>query len=735
MKRKQDYPLFIPTWENGQWVQDTEFNSLEEFISFLESLFKEPGQYNFDESTILWKEQALNYNKNGFYCKAPFRSKDFINYWDDQKRKSRIGVIWKNNGNTWYLTRNYYFWLNFLPIFDKEKGIYDFPNIWDVQYHMALYEILAELNNKHVAILKKRQIASSYFHVGLLINYYWFEEGAKLKMGASLKTFINEKGSWKMAQEYSDFLNEHTAWNRAHNPGKVMDWEQKIQITINGRDIYKGLKSTLTGHSFDKDATGGVGGPCRIFFHEEGGIAPKADQTYEFMRPALSSGMLTTGLFIIAGSVGNLDQCKPLKKYILNPEKNDFYAVESNLIDEKGTIGRHGLFIPEQWSMPPYIDEYGNSLVEEALQAIMQQRVKWKKDLEPFEYQLRISQKPTNIKEAFDWRSESIFPLNLITQQQRRVDDGLYPYERIELKRNLEKNIVVKKSDKQPITDFPVKKNMVNKEGCLLVWERPKEKPEWGMYYASVDPVSEGATTTSDSLCSIYVYKNSIRVRKKREDGSFEYSVEPGKIVAAWCGRYDDLNKTHEQLELIIEWYNAWTLVENNIASFILYMIAKRKNKYLVPKDQILFLKNIGSNKTVYADYGWKNTGRLFKDHMLSYTLEFLNDEIDQELDEDGVIINRTYGVERIPDPMLLKEMSEYREGLNVDRLVSFAALVSFIRIQESNRGIKEVEEKTDSTLDKSKNLFNLKRNPFVNLGKSKYKKTNTHKRGFRNLK
>ena len=47
-------------------------------------------------------------------------------------------------------------WLNFLPIFDKEKGIYDFPLIWDVQYHMALYEILAELHHEHSVILKKK---------------------------------------------------------------------------------------------------------------------------------------------------------------------------------------------------------------------------------------------------------------------------------------------------------------------------------------------------------------------------------------------------------------------------------------------------------------------------------------------------------------------------------------------------------------------------------------------------
>ena len=97
----------------------------------------------------------------------------------------------------WYLTRDYYMWLNFLPIFDKEEKHYGFAKVRDAQYHMALYEIIAELNNQHVAILKKRQIASSYFHMGKIINQYWFEEGSICKIGASLKDYINDKGSWK----------------------------------------------------------------------------------------------------------------------------------------------------------------------------------------------------------------------------------------------------------------------------------------------------------------------------------------------------------------------------------------------------------------------------------------------------------------------------------------------------------------------------------------------------------
>jgi hypothetical protein len=735
MFRGSDYPISIPTWEAGQWVEDTQFASQRDFIDFVLSVFKEPGKYMFDESVEHWQDEAIHYNTHGFYCKAPFRSKDFIRYWEDQKNKSRIGVIYKNNSKTWYLTRDYYFWLNFLPIFDKEKNKYDFPLIWDVQYHMALYEVLAELNNKHAAVLKKRQIASSYFHCAKLINQYWFEEGAKLKIGASLKNYINEKGSWKMLQEYSDFLNEHTAWYRPHNPGKVMDWEQKIQMTINGRDIYKGLKSTLSGHTFEKDATTGVGGPCRYFFHEEAGIAPKMDETYEFMRPALHSGMVTTGMFIAAGSVGDLDQCEPLKEFVLHPDENDFYAVESDLIDEEGTWGRHALFIPEHWSMPPHIDEFGNSLIEDALKAIHEQREQWKKDLDPSKYQLRVSQKPINIKEAFDFREEALFPPHLVSAQARRIDDNQYHAEYLDLSYDAEGNIKVKQSRKSPIKEFPIRKNETDKEGCIVIWERPIDKPEWGTYYASIDPVSEGKTTTSESLCSIYVYKNTRHITRMNDEGHMESFVEKGKIVAAWCGRFDDINKTHERLELIIEWYNAWTLVENNISLFIQYMIAKRKQKYLVPKDQILFLKDIGANKTVYQDYGWKNTGTIFKLHLLSYAIEFLSEELDQEINDDGEIVKVIYGVERIPDPMLLKEMNGYRHGVNVDRLVSFAALVGFIKIQESNRGYKKVMENEEALdLEMSKDLFKLKSNPLRSLGKGS-KSLRRGRNPFKNIK
>ena len=707
----------IPTYEYQSW-SITVFDTKEEFRDFLVPLFKIPGEYQFNDVTSsIFNAEGRKFERQGFYCDAPLKTKDFIKYWDDQKAKCRNGIIVKDEFNTWYIPREYYMWLNFLPIYDKEEKKFAFAKIRDAQYHMALYEILAELHYKHAIILKKRQIASSYYHMAKFINQWYFEQGAVLKLGASLKDYINEKGSWKFLNEYKNFLNEHTAWYRPAEPDKVGAWQQQIKVRINGRDTYKGLKSTINSYSFEKDPTNGVGGPVTYFFHEEAGIAPKMNDTYGFMRPALKSGHIITGQFIAAGSVGDLDQCGPLKEYILNPDANGFYGIETDLIDKDHTIGITGLFIPEQWSMPPYIDVHGNSLVQEALDALQEEFDKAKKNLEPAAYQLMVSQHPRSIEEAFATRKLSIFPPHLLAKQLQRIANKEYSVEYLELSRNADGKIIDKPSRKIPITEWPITKNTIDKEGVICVYERPVKDAAFGTYYASVDPVAEGKTTTSDSLCSIYIYKGPVQVIKDDGSGKIESSMERDGIVASWCGRFDDLNKTHERLEVLIEWYNAWTVVENNVALFIQYMISKKKQRYLVPKNMILFLKDIGANANVFQEYGWKNVGTLFKGTILSYAIEYLKEELDQETLADGTIVKTIYGVERIPDIMLLKEMQGYQDGVNVDRLVSFAALIAFAKVQQSNRGITKRVETTKTNLEVSKNFSRFNMSPFRHIG------------------
>ena len=1434
--------IAVPTYDDTSksW-SSTEFETRESFVDFMWSLFKEPGKYEFDETSLKFNEQARLFNNNKVYCYAPMRSKDYITYWDDQKEKCRKGIIVKNKKNTWYLSRDYYMWVNFLPIYNKEISKFGFVDIRDTQYHIALYEEIGKHTYKHALILKKRQIASSYYHGGKMINYFWFEEGSINKMAGSLKDYIGEKGTWRFLEEYRNFLNSYTAWYRPCTPDKIFNWEQKIEINQGGRKRDIGLKSVITGLILDKDPTNGVGGPCVLkgtkilmhngltkpvetitlndlvcgadgkpktinnlfsgntemfevsqskgnnytvtgdhilyfwekdkktyrkikakdfnnlskdrkrflkgikfngiegtkidllidpyylglylgdgckydykiiinktkdieiwdyihnlaknlkyeistknknkyredyqedmwdvslssgwkiktglpsmntlfstfnlenkhipeiyfnssinqrlsllagiidtdgyyseiknryelhvkeetlknditrlcmsvgldchsyfieennltstvvnnatsgyrlritgeitkipcllprkkaikngiksinrystinvtpigkgdyygfecednlfilqdgtithnctfFFHEEAGIAPKMNETLEYLLPAMRSGMMYTGQFVVAGSVGSLTQCEPLREMLMMPDSKDILAVETNLLDDKGTKGMCGLFIPEQWSMLPCIDKYGNSLVEEALNMIKEERVQWKKDLKPDDYQLRISQHPTNIEEAFASRKAAKFNPSLVVSQIRRIEDGDYPKEFLELTRDENNIITAKESKKIPISEFPISAKTENKEGVLVVWERPIKDPQFGQYYASIDPVAEGKaefvdnklytpsgpkrigdikigdkvigsngesinvtgvfpqgkkelyrvffndgmsllvckdhlwsvssnggekinnhiistdkfldenleiefngigrntrkiyktksyfknnkggckwkipivapinfseyeykkvpldsyflglmlgdggittrglryssvdlelieyiktilpsditikyitgcdyristtksrnsitkilrelnlmgkgshtkfipdiykysnienrlsilqglmdtdgycgnhgseyysvskqlatdvveivqslgglakirkktkkgkgcgyiyvvriilpkqfnpfkiqrkssiyyssynftryitdikfekideavcisvdspdnlyvtehaivthnTTTSDSLCSIYIYKTSREITKHKTDGTIEQHIEKDGIVASWCGRFDDLKKTHERLELIIEWYNAWTVVENNISLFIQYMIEKRKQKYLVPKSQILFLKELQSNVNVFQEYGWRNVSTLFKTNLISYAQQFIEEELDHKTKPDGTIVQITYGIERIPDIMLLKEMQAYRDGLNVDRLVAFCALIAFAKVQQSNRGVSKSVENEDDNLQKSKNYTKLKVNPFRNIGTGKtinplYKKSQNP---FKNLK
>lgn len=728
----------IPTWDNGTWKL-TSFKSRKQFAKELESnYFKEPGTYELDKNVKLFNSEAITFNKKGYYCDFLENSIDYIDYWDDQKLKCRKGVFIWSKDKKWYLPREYYFWINFLPIIDKVKKSIEFPEIWDSQIYLSIYELLAELNFKHAVVLKKRQFGSSFYHVAKLINYLWFEKAPVLKMGASLEGYLTGvNGSWKFAQMYRTFLNKETAWTREMNPATTGEWVQKQEVNENGRKYDVGLMGTLQSISFQQSDTAGVGGLTSIFFYEEAGIAPRMDKTVEFLLPAMEAGDITTGIFIAAGSVGDLDQCKPLKKYIYKPYKNNFQSVKNQYVNEKGTVLETGLFVPEQWSMPPYIDKYGNSLVEQALERLKELYDQWERDLDTDVCQIRKSQRPINMEVAFSTRGDSRFPLALVNSHQLDLDDGQYPRELIELERDKEGKIIAKTSIKPPIREFPVDKKMVDKSSCLIVYERPDENPEWHTYYASIDPVSEGKTTASDSLCSIFVYKNPIEVTKY-ENGKMSTYVEGDKVVASWAGRYDDINKTHELLEMIIEWYNAWTLVEANVYLFIVHMIHQKKQKYLVPKSEMVFLKEHGYNKGTFQEYGWKNTGTLFVNNLLTYLIEFCKEKIHIETNEEGDAVKVIYGITRIPDIMALEEMKQYEYGLNVDRLISLSALVAFVKLQSANKGYKKrIESEDPEYLQSSDKLYKLSnRSAFKHMGKIRNKNIAKVKRNpFKNIR
>ena len=150
------YTLSTDSWDYF-YLQDNAA-----FREFLKPLFKEPGKYNISVAiSKKFNEVGRFFNKNRYFCDAMEGSRDFRQYWDFEKEKCKEGVIYIDGNDAFYLPRDYYMWLNFLPIFNKELNDFSFPDIYDTQLHVAVYEKLAELHYKHCVILKKRQIAAS----------------------------------------------------------------------------------------------------------------------------------------------------------------------------------------------------------------------------------------------------------------------------------------------------------------------------------------------------------------------------------------------------------------------------------------------------------------------------------------------------------------------------------------------------------------------------------------------
>lgn len=692
----------IPTYDfqTKEWSK-TSFETQEDFVTFLWSIYKDCGEYEFDESTLGWNELGKKFTEKGFYTDYPKGTQSRKEFWKEEKLKCRLGIIWKNGDKTWYITRDLYFLLNFCPITNKEKGFTEtFASIRDTQYHLALYEKLAEASHLHSCILKRRQMLYSFHHAAKMVNIIFFEKKAVCKIFASDDDFITgENGTWKFIESYVNFLNKHTDWKRTFTGG-AQSWIQKEQIKTKDGWESRGLESTLIALTLKKDPKKGVGGPLYYGWYEEGGIAPTADITLGYLNPALESGGGLVGSFIFGGSVGDLTECKPLEKFMKEPELYRFLKVKNKWYDQIDGEGYSGLFIPAQYGMPNCVDEYGNSDVSKAMAYLhkaefegfkkgeygkMADERPWK-ELTPEEYRLLKSQNPQYMSEAFAYRKESIYPTELIKKQQ----------DRIRLDTNISKNLrnvsfyeredgsVKWKFEEylKPIIQYPYKGN--DKRGCVQMFEdRMVENPDKFVYFAGVDPVATDKSSSSDSLFAIYIVKGMIEKKSRdKESGIINVSYEGMKPVCWYVGRYDDMKEHHLIAEYMIKYYNAHTLVESNVSAFIDYMKQRNLRQYLVTKNELKWAADLGINNSSSREYGvymsMNGSESKLRTELINHSKTYLNEELDRiyknSSDEDGEkeLIRVVRGVERITDLGLLEEFKEYRDTGNYDRWFAF---------------------------------------------------------------
>lgn len=214
-------------------------------------------------------------------------------------------------------------------------------------------------------------------------------------------------------------------------------------------------------------------------------------------------------------------------------------------------------------------------------------------------------------------------------------------------------------TDKQPITNFPLK-NSDLKDAPVIIYEFPIENPPYGLYVAGVDPYRQGQAAYSTSLGSVYIYKRMHDITGEKYQDMF---------VASYCARPDKKETWEEQTRLLIKYYNARTLCENDDISFIEYMKAKGDAHYLERQPE--WLKEIVPGTTVKREYGVHRSSQKIIDYLHNCLKKYMEESIYKEKDDNGNVVKEMLGVSKIFDPVLLEEIIQYNDQGNFDRIVA----------------------------------------------------------------
>jgi hypothetical protein len=267
-------------------------------------------------------------------------------------------------------------------------------------------------------------------------------------------------------------------------------------------------------------------------------------------------------------------------------------------------------------------------------------------------------------------------------------------------------------TDKQPITNFPLKSSDM-KDAPVVVYEFPMENPPYGLYVAGVDPYRQGQAAYSTSLGSVYIYKRMHDLTGEKYQDMF---------VASYCARPDKKETWEEQARLLIKYYNARTLCENDDISFIEYMKAKGDAHYLEKQPE--WLKEVVPGTTVKRDYGVHRSAEKIRDYLHNCLKKYMESVVYQEKDDDGKVTKEVTGVSKIFDPVLLEEIIQYNDQGNFDRIV--AAELAIAQALKMDPILGKVGGSSDPRLDaifkpnKRNILFTESRGMFNTRKKSK---------------
>lgn len=649
--------------------------------------------------TDKFRQAAIFFQQHGCYTLAPRGTTDYNKYWEQETDRCINGYTAPDGEG---ITGYNYFYLNYSPIMrlkeeeytDREgnlrkrrQRILEFPSFWDYDYYYFCAIEQAELEGKHMAVLKCRQRGYSFKGGSMLVRNYMLIPGSKNFAIASEQKFLIGDGLLTKAWQIMDFLDKHTAWAKQRLVSTRMERTSGYKITDEfGKQTEQGYLSSITGITLKNDPERVRGTRAKLVLWEEGGKFPSLLDAWRIEQPSVETDDgKAFGLMIAFGTGGTEGASfEGLKELFYKPKSYNVLSFP-NIWDEGRENTECAFFVPAYSNLESfdddgnqvYMDKDGNSYKEKAIQNLIDQRNKVKdggasqQSIDRF-----ISERPIRPAEAVLELGKNIFPRKLLMDQLTRI--------RTNKKLQSMKHIVdlewdgngqVKATEKPSgdITNYPLEKGD-KPHGSVVIWEYPVKDPPLGLYIGGCDPYDHDDSFTN-SLGSTFIFK---RVRA----GEAWTDV----IVAEYSGRPDTAEEYYENVRKLLTFYNARLLFENERKGIYPYFTNKHCD-YLLADQPDKIISEVFKDSKVQRRKGCHMTKQI-RAYGEGLILEWLLDEF-----EEG-----HPNVERVYSEPLIEELIENDGVRNVDRVIALCMVMIYreelyqLKVSSAKEQNKQVE-------------------------------------------
>lgn len=649
--------------------------------------------------TDKFRQAAIFFQQHGCYTLAPRGTTDYNKYWEQETDRCINGYTAPDGEG---ITGYNYFYLNYSPIMrlkeeeytdrwgnlrKRRQRILEFPSFWDYDYYYFCAIEQAELEGKHMAVLKCRQRGYSFKGGSMLVRNYMLIPGSKNFAIASEQKFLIGDGLLTKAWQIMDFLDKHTAWAKQRLVSTRMERTSGYKITDEfGKQTEQGYLSSITGITLKNDPERVRGTRAKLVLWEEGGKFPGLLDAWRIEQPSVETDDgKTFGLMIAFGTGGTEGASfEGLKELFYKPKSYNILSFP-NIWDEGRENTECAFFVPAYSNLESfdddgnqvYMDRDGNSYKEKAIENLIDQRNKVKdggasqQSIDRF-----ISERPIRPAEAVLELGKNIFPRKLLMDQLTRI--------RTNKKLQSMKHIVdlewdgngqVKATEKPSgdITNYPLKKGD-KPHGSVVIWEYPVNDPPLGLYIGGCDPYDHDDSFTN-SLGSTFIFK---RVRA----GEAWTDV----IVAEYSGRPDTAEEYYENVRKLLTFYNARLLFENERKGIYPYFTNKHCD-YLLADQPDKIISEVFKDSKVQRRKGCHMTKQI-RAYGEGLILEWLLDEF-----EEG-----HPNVERVYSEPLIEELIESDGVRNVDRVIALCMVMIYreelyqLKVSSAKEQNKQVE-------------------------------------------